>query len=401
MSRRIVIIGAGVAGSALAAELAAVPDADVVVLERGPAGRLPGSTGHAPGFVGLLGEASHLTELARVSAATYEGLRHNGRCGFDRVGGLEIAGSPAAAATLERRAALAADAQLSVRLLTAQQAVDAAPELVDPSHCRAGLLFAEDGTARARTITAALVARAQATGVQFRYDTTVTDISITDGRVCGVRLGSGDELPADDIVLAAGVWGPAVAAMAGQQLPLVPVAHPYVHGPTRPASAPSPFVRWPEHHVYARDHGDRLGLGTYDHTPVPVHVAELGDGAERPWTSAFEAAVDQARQLLPTKSQFRVDTRLNGVFSMTADNQPLLGPIPHLDGLWAAEALWVTHAAGAAALLARQMTGDLREDDGPAVHALRPERFDSQPADQLEREALRLYRDIYATVDSS
>lgn len=134
---------------------------------------------------------------------------------------------------------------------------------------------------------------------------------------------------------------------------------------------------------------------------MPVDVAELGDGAERPWLPAFEAAVDRARQLLPIESQFRVHTRLNGVFSMTADNQPLLGPIGNVDGLWAAEALWVTHAAGAAALLARQMTGDLREEDATVVDALRPDRFVGRAAGQLEREALRLYRDIYATVDNA
>ena len=192
--------------------------------------------------------------------------------------------------------------------------------------------------------------------------------------------------------------GQQVAALAGVHLPLVPVAHPYVHGPLRaPAAHSSPFVRWPEHHVYARDHGDRLGLGSYDHAPVPVPVEQLEHGAELPWPAAFEHVVHQALRLLPQPHRFAVDTRLNGVFAMTADNQPLLGWSRRSPGLWVAQALWVTHAAGAAQCLARAMTGQEPMVDGLVV--LLPDRFRGRPDQQLQEESLRLYRDIYATAE--
>jgi len=193
-----------------------------------------------------------------------------------------------------------------------------------------------------------------------------------------------------------------VAALAGQVLPLTPVAHPFLYGPLHDvplrSSGPvgSPFVRWPEHHVYARDHGDRLGLGTYDHVPQPVAVDQLGDGAEQPWPAeVFDPAVARALALLPAGHRFTPEHRLNGVFSMTADNLPLLGPSETVGGLWIAEALWVTHAAGAAQALVQLMTGTTPAVDG--LDALRPDRFTGQPADELTDRALRLYRDIYAT----
>lgn len=49
--------------------------------------------------------------------------------------------------------------------------------------------------------------------------------------------------------------------------------------------------------------------------------------------------------LLPTGQRFTPERPLNGVFSATADNFPLLGRIEALEGLRVAEALWVTHAA--------------------------------------------------------
>jgi glycine/D-amino acid oxidase-like deaminating enzyme len=141
MTRRIVVIGGGVVGSAVAAELTRDDRVSVTVVERGPGDRLVGSTRHAPGVVGLLGQAPVLTGLARLSAQVYQGLAQRGTLGFDRVGGLEVATSPAAARELERRAALAADAGLPARLLEPAQAARLAPDLVDPASCRAGLLF--------------------------------------------------------------------------------------------------------------------------------------------------------------------------------------------------------------------------------------------------------------------
>lgn len=396
MSRRVLVVGAGVAGSAVAAELGAVNGIEVTVVERGPAGRLVGSTGHAPGFVGLLGEAAVLTQLAERSAQVYEDLHSHGKPGFDRVGGLEVAQSPAARDQLERRARLATEAGLPAQLLEPQETVDLAPDLVDPQGCVGGLLFPRDGTARARVITAALQERARSAGVRFVHDTEVQGISSEGGAALTVRIG-GEDLHADDVVLACGIWGQQVAALAGVHLPLVPVAHPYVHGPLRaPAAHRSPFVRWPEHHVYARDHGDRLGLGSYDHAPVPVPVEQLGHRAELPWPAAFEHVVQQALRLLPQPHRFAVETRLNGVFAMTADNQPLLGPVAQVPGLWVAQALWVTHAAGAAQCLVRAMTGQEPLVDG--LEALLPDRFRGRPDQQLHEESLRLYRDIYAAV---
>lgn len=159
----------------------------------------------------------------------------------------------------------------------------------------------------------------------------------------------------------------------------------------------SPFVRWPEHHVYARDHGDRVGLGTYDHRPVPLTVEELGDSAERLWLETFDEAVRQALLLLPVSQRFTVDTRLNGVFSMTADNRPLLGPAANTPGLWLAEAIWVTHAAGAARSLVQMMTQPGGNPIVEGLEALSPDRFAGQDDHDLRDRALRMYRDIYAT----
>lgn len=94
-----------------------------------------------------------------------------------------------------------------------------------------------------------------------------------------------------------------------------------------PTTSTAPFVRWPEHHVYARDHGDCLGLGTCDHVPLPIAIDHLGIDAERPWPAElFDPAVDRALELLPASQRFAVDKRRNGLFSMTPDNPAVARP---------------------------------------------------------------------------
>ncbi|MGH7878018.1 MAG: sarcosine dehydrogenase, partial [Candidatus Binataceae bacterium] len=81
--------------------------------------------------------------------------------------------------------------------------------------------------------------------------------------------------------------------------------------------------------------------------------------------------------------------------SMTPDNLPLLGRAENMQGLWMAEAVWVTHAAGAARALVELMYGV--SPIIPDVETLRPDRFSDQQPDALKKRSLRLYRDIYAS----
>lgn len=74
MKRQIVIIGAGIVGSALARELSCHAELDLTVIDQSPAGRLRGSTGHAPGYVGLFNESPVLTSLALETARIYDSL---------------------------------------------------------------------------------------------------------------------------------------------------------------------------------------------------------------------------------------------------------------------------------------------------------------------------------------
>ena len=50
--------------------------------------------------------------------------------------------------------------------------------------------------------------------------------------------------------------------------------------------------------------------------------------------------------LLPATREVELADGINGLFSFTTDNMPLIGESPDVKGFWVAEAVWVTHSAG-------------------------------------------------------
>ncbi|KAL5347258.1 hypothetical protein ACLOAV_007567 [Pseudogymnoascus australis] len=295
---RILILGSGIVGSALADHLSQFldhyppPGFTVRVLSPAPLPSTPSqnqnrsSTSLAPGLIGQLNALPPLTTLAKKTVQEYLTLPPGG---FSQVGGLEIATTPEGIATLEQRCEQAHAAGLKARLLSSSEIAELAPQFHQPDGEAKGLYFPTDGVAEPEMIVAAYQTSARARGVQF-ITATALGIEHLNGAVVGVRTTTG-VIGADKVIVASGIWTPKLVEEF-VHLPVLPVAHPYIHGPSRPVrDKETPFVRWPEKSVYARDHGECEGFGTYDHAPLPV---EAGESAEKGWEDGFDGAVEKA-----------------------------------------------------------------------------------------------------------
>src|SRR5262249_38996555 len=108
--------------------------------------------------------------------------------------------------------------------------------------------------------------------------------------------------------------------------------------------------------LYLRERFDRIGVGYYGHRPMPVAADDIAPGpmpSVLPFTADdFEPGWAAAQDLLPALRETKVEEGMNGMFSFTNDNMPLLGPSAAVDGFWVAEAVWVTHSAGVARAVA-------------------------------------------------
>ncbi|MFJ9847986.1 NAD(P)/FAD-dependent oxidoreductase [Streptomyces sp. NPDC101150] len=397
----IVVVGAGVVGASVAYHLTALGHDRVTVLDTRERDVLPGSTGLAPGFVGQLSATPELAVLAKDSVATYRSLSAGAdRPAFWQVGCLEVATTQARLAQAHQDVEHGRGLGIEAEVIDAAAAVALAPALVDGERALGGLHIPSDGAADPSALTAALVAAAERAGARFRWQTPVRALELARGRIVGVRAGAdGDDLlRADRVVLATGIWGPVLAAQAGVRLPMVDVQHPYLFTAERPelddTPLDTPIVRYPDHAVYTRRHGRRYGLGSYAHTPLPLEPTGGLDGAERPFRETdFGTALAEARALVPAFRQAPQGRRLNGVFALTPDELPLVGPAPGALGLWVAEASWLTHAGG----VGRHLAHLLLDTGRPLVDPdrLAPGRFDHWTDRKVRERALAHYRGIY------
>jgi glycine cleavage system aminomethyltransferase T/glycine/D-amino acid oxidase-like deaminating enzyme len=367
----VVIIGAGIVGCAVADELAARGVTDITVLERGPWPRPGGSTSHAPGLVFQANVSETMTRFATYTLERADGLVVDGEACARRVGSLEVATTPDRLAELARRGGWARGRGLDARLLAPDEVADL-HSLIDPARILGALHVPSDAWVRPYWTAAALAARSGATLIP---DVLVTGIETAGtgagGRVVRAVVTDRGRFAADVVVCCAGIWGPTVGALAGVPIPLQPMAHQYaLSGPLpRLAGAGGVEVRQPilRHQgaaLYFREHGDRVGVGSYAHRPLPVEPAAIGEGSVGmpsvlPFTPRdFASSWDDAVALLPDLGATTPTEGINGIFSFTPDGNPLLGPAKELDGFWVAEAVWITQSIGAARAVAEGICGE-------------------------------------------
>lgn len=360
---RVVIIGAGVVGAALADELSAAGWTEITVVDQGPLPATGGSSSHAPGLVFQTNSSKTMTELARYTIEKLCSLDVDGQPCFLQVGGLEVATTADRLTELHRRHGWITAWGVEARLLSPEECVELHP-LVDPSRVLGGLLVPTDGLAKSVLAVEAQIRQAKERGVRFLARHEVLDVLQSDGSVSGVRTDQG-EIPADIVVCCAGIWGPKIARMVGMNLPLTPLAHqlawtgpvPALEGQTE--EAVRPILRHQDADLYYRDRFDRIGIGSYGHRPMPVSVDDIrsvqaADAADAmpsvlKFTEGdFADAWTETQSLLPATREAKIEEGINGLFSFTTDGLPLLGESPEVKGFWVAEAVWVTHSAGVA-----------------------------------------------------
>ncbi|MEU0408405.1 FAD-dependent oxidoreductase [Streptomyces griseorubiginosus] len=355
---RVVIIGAGVVGAALADELSARGWTEVTVVDQGPLPATGGSSSHAPGLVFQANPSKTMTELARYTVEKFCSLDVDGQPCFLQVGGLEVATTPERVTELHRRRGWLTAWGVESRILTADECVEKHP-LVNRDRVLAGLYIPTDGLAKAVLAVEAQIRRATERGVTFLARHEVLDILRADGEVTGVRTDQGD-LEAEIVVCCAGIWGPRIARMVGMNLPLTPLAHqlawtgpvPALAGQTE--EAVRPILRHQDADLYYRDRHDTLGIGSYGHRPMPITADEILSFDEADAMPSvlkfteddFADAWTETQSLLPATRDAKVEEGINGLFSFTTDGLPLLGESPDVKGFWVAEAVWVTHSAG-------------------------------------------------------
>ncbi|MGE0812505.1 MAG: NAD(P)/FAD-dependent oxidoreductase [Vicinamibacterales bacterium] len=334
----VVIVGGGCMGAAAAYSLTQHGVGRVVLVERDA--RLgAGSTGRNAGGVRHQFSDPANIALSRESIALFE--RFEAEVGapidFWQDGYLFLLSSEASVAAFTAAVALQRSLGIDVAWLSGADAAAMTPGL-DATGVVAATFCAKDGITDPNGVTMGLAKAAQARGLTIRRGTEVTGIEVADGRVTGVRTSGGD-IACGAIVNAAGPWAGQVAALAGVDLPVTAERrHIFIAHPQAGAS-------WDDAAFAGRTPRSRLMVIDFD-TTFYFHreggglLFGMGDPTERPgfdtsvrWDFLPEVTAVAMRRL-PALGDAAVTHAWAGLYEMTPDHNPVIGP-SGVDGLFA------------------------------------------------------------------
>jgi sarcosine dehydrogenase len=403
MNRResVVIVGGGIWGLSTAYHLARAGWTDVEVLERNGA-LFDETTSQAAGLVGQI-RATPLMRLAiRYAIDLFLDFERetDHDPGFHQVGSLLLALTPERMASFEEHVEHANGSGVKAYFVDGAEMSRLAPHL-NVSRVEGGYFVPEDGYLDPRRCARALCGAAEDLGVRFRTGTAATGLSITDGRVMGVET-DGGFIEAEHVVVTAGPWTGSIAEMAGQRTAMVPIRHQRVS--TAPVSGipeHHPVVRVTDASCYLRPEEEGYLYGFFEPDPTSYDL-ELPAGfrtseIEEP-VQVMEEARERLTPVFPILEGLGIAAYKRGLTTFAPDGAYLIGPVPQVEGLFAATGCAALGIAGSAAVGRWLASWIARGDPGEDLSSVGLERFGEKAYDRawIRRESEAFYGGYYS-----
>ncbi len=334
----VVIVGGGCMGASVAWHLARRGITDVVLVERESV-LGAGSTGRNAG--GVRHQFSHEANvrLSLESIAFLERFQDEvgAEIDFHQDGYLFLLSDPANVEAFARHVEMQRRLGVDVEWLSPDEAAARAPGLRSDG-VRAATFCARDGIADPNGVTMGFARGARQLGVEIRRGAEVTGLSVEKGRVVGVATSAGT-IATRTVVNAAGPWAGRIAAMAGAIVPVEPLRrHIFIAAPPAAgwaASGPGGTRGAPDTCVMVID----FETSFYFHREGANLLFGMGDEAERPGFDTtvrwdfLERVTPVAVRRLPALSDAAVSHAWAGLYEMTPDAMPIIGPVPEVEGL--------------------------------------------------------------------
>ncbi|MCP5070759.1 MAG: FAD-binding oxidoreductase [bacterium] len=230
--------------------------------------------------------------------------------------------------------------------------------------------FPQQGVMDVALLLGSLAAGAREGGVRVRLNENVAHLHVGADRVAGVVLKTGEVLEADLTIIAAGGWAPILGADAGLAAPFtVTRRHLLVSAPD-PDLDPALPVVWDDHRdFYARPESGGLRMSACDVAEVAPQRLVLDEAIQL-------AIAEKAAVMLPTLTGLRAAHYWAGLRTLTPDDAPVIGPDPRRPG-----SFWMAGLGGhgiSVSLGAGRTAADLilgAPVDPKLAEALSPERF--------------------------
>ncbi len=336
---KIIIIGGGVLGCAVAYHLTRLGERDVLLLEKGQL--TDGCTWHAAGLVGQLRGKRNLTRLMQNSVRLFERLAEETGVATDwnQVGSLRLASSEDRWSEIRRAMTQARSFGFECHGLSAAEAERHFP-FIDRRGVVGATFIPSDGYIDPTGLTQALARGARQGGATFREGICVTDIVTSGRRVVGIVTNAGT-IACDLVVNCAGLWARRIGEMAGVKLAAGVVEHQYfITEKGLPLKPDLPTLRDPDKNFYLKPEVGAFAIGGWE------------KGTKACWNSRppldfgrslFDANMERlerfalpAMERLPVLQETGIHTVINGPIPVSADGEPIMGLAPELDNFYVA-----------------------------------------------------------------
>jgi sarcosine oxidase subunit beta len=368
-SADVLVVGAGVAGTTAAMELA-LAGARVVVAERGTV--CSGSSGLNAG--GVRQQFSQRTSIlaARETIRRLETFAtdYGVDPAFRQAGYLFLHGGGRQREMLEAAVARQQESGAATRLVGLDEVERLLPG-VNLDDLEGGAWGPDDGYLDPHSVVAGFAAGARRAGAVIVQDSPVTAIEARGGRAAGAIAG-GQALAFDVLVNAAGAWAPAVARLYGGSLPITARRSQIFVLDRSPAPGRTlPLVIDLVTGLYLHSEGEGILSGLGESPEVPEPPASVAcDWDELP------LLVERLVHRVPQLESASVTHGWAGLIEVTPDDNPIVG-WTHLDNVYTVAGFsghGMCLAPGLSPQVAREIRGQQPE---LPLDAYRLERFET------------------------
>jgi len=354
LSRRaydVAVVGAGIVGAALTAELARA-GMSVVVLDRGPVGG--GATAAGMGHIVVMDDSEAQFALTRWSRSLWEEISPElpDDAEYVRCGTLWVAANEEELAEVRRKEIWYRERGVRVEVLDGAALAAAEPEL--RPGLAGGLVVPDDAVVYPPCAARFLVERAAEHGADVRTGVCVRRV-VSEGP----ELADGSHLAAGRTVIAAGSWSPSLAPW----IPLVPRKGHLLITDRHPG-----FVRHQLVELEYLRSAHSFSSDSVAFNVQPRRTGQLLVGSSRQYgaeDSAVEPAIlsrmlARALVYMPRLGELSAIRAWTGQRAALPDKLPLIGPTPQDERIWLAtghEGLGITTSLGTARLVADAILG--------------------------------------------
>lgn len=324
-----IVIGGGCIGLSVAYHLARRSRRRIVLLER-EAMLGNGSTGLGVGGVRHQFSTEINTKLSMESIKMIrEFERDTGSpLEFRSVGYLFLASSEDEMNHYVKQAGRQRLWGVEVELLSPQEIGRRHPFL-NPSRLHGGVFCSKDGVSDPYQMVSGYRSAAQSMGVEIRNNTEVVKLQIDDQGAKTVITNHG-AWPAENVVIAAGVWSPSIAAGIGIDLPIVPLK--------RACFITTDLPGIPDNSPFIVDAGTAFWMRK-ESGGVLMGRARAGEAPGFHLDVDYEIqsmTVEAGMEVAPLLAQARIKHSWAGLYEMTPDCHPIVGALAPYESVFIA-----------------------------------------------------------------